>query len=169
MNTTIYNEQELRKLNRKKLVNLITYYCTKNKRVMKWFDNNDYANWFYGYADEYLHRLEHIWTVNHLREEVWEYQTIAHKLKRNQTIVLRTDKDNKIEEFKWIADMIEDEPKIQESAKQLGVNPNDLNIGLDNIFKQCEYYKSYSEFVGSPEYKKFKCKQKLNDIDKDFV
>ena len=148
-NIKIYNKQELCKLNRRQLFNLIVYYCTENEKVMKWFDDNNEMNGFEGFADEEENQLLHVDSVNSLREAVWKYQTIAHNLKRNKTIHLCTEQDNKAEEFRWILNALD-------------------GVSHDRIFRQCEYYKSYNEFVSSPEYKKLVAKQKLKTINNDF-
>lgn len=172
-NIKIYDERELCKLNRRQLFNLIVYYCTENDKVMKWFDDNDEMNGFYGFADEEEKRLLHVDSVNSLREFVWKYQTIAHNLKRNKTIHLRTEQDKKAEEFRWILNALDGNEEMisimnnGSSGVQSILNDYCTNAH-ERIFKQCEYYKSYNEFVSSPEYKKMVAKQKLKTINTDF-
>ena len=169
----IYNKQELCKLNRRQLFNLIVYYCTENDKVMKWFDDNDEMNGFYGFADEEENRLLHVASVNSLREDVWKYQTIAHNLKRNKTIHLCTEQDNKAEEFRWILNALGGNEEMISIMNNSNSGIKSLLTDIcgkahERIFSQCEYYKSYNEFVSSPEYKKLVLKQKLKTINNDF-
>lgn len=140
---------------------------------MKWFDDNDLENGFIGFADEEENRLLHVASVNRLREEVWEYQTIAHNLKRNKTIHLCTEQDKKTEEFRWILKALGGNEEMISIMNNCSAGIKSLLTDMcsnahDRIFRQCDYYKSYNEFVSSPEYKKLVAKQKLKSINNDF-